>query len=85
MWLSEEEEEGCSGAAWRSGGRPIPENTQDQFRQDSEPDVVEDVPRCWTRRPLKVLSNLQFCDSVVPRSFVFPIKLIWVKARETSS
>lgn len=31
-------------AALGSGGCPIPENTQDQFRQDSEPNVVEDVP-----------------------------------------
>lgn len=31
-------------AAWKSGGFPIVENIQDQFRQDSQPDVVEDVP-----------------------------------------
>lgn len=31
-------------AAWRSGGCSIPENIQDRFRQDSEPNVVEYVP-----------------------------------------
>lgn len=69
-------------ATWRSGGCPIPGNTQGQFGWSPEhPGIVENVPahgRRWIWMIFRLLSNhsviLRFCKSQENGTQAYPIK-----------